>query len=247
MRRVLLRGEPLAEPLPESFLYHGLSVFTTLRVEGGKPLWLEEHLFRLRRHAAALGLPYPGDRVFLEDLEALKGAFPQEPCLRLRFTVGEGVWLSEARPLTPLPLAAYREGVRVHLTRYRVHPDLARYKTGNYLPYRLAWREAQEQGAFEGLLLDPWGRVVDGSRTSPLLFREGTLYLLQGGLAGITREKVAVAARELGVRVERVHLRPQELRGTLLLAGSGVGLVPVGPPPEALLPLVRVFVPACYT
>lgn len=246
MRRVLLRGEPLAKPLPESFLYHGLSVFTTLRVEGGEPLWLEEHLFRLRRHAAALGLPYPGDRVFLEDLEALK-ELSLWPCLRLRFTVGEGVWLSEARPLTPPPPAAYHEGVRVHLTRHRVHPDLARYKTGNYLPYRLAWQEAQERGAFEGLLLDPWGRVVDGSRTSPLLYREGTLYLLEGGLEGITREKVAVAARELGLKVQRVYLRPKELQAAFLLAGSGVGLVPVGPPPEALLPLVRVFVPACYT
>jgi len=35
MKRVLLRGKPFAEPLPEGFLYHGLSVFTTLRVEGG--------------------------------------------------------------------------------------------------------------------------------------------------------------------------------------------------------------------
>lgn len=244
---MLLRGEPFREPLPEGFLYHGMSVFTTLRAERGQVLWLEEHLHRLRRHASALGLPYPGDGVFLEDLEALKGAFPHEPCLRLRLTVGEGVWLSEARPFAPLPLAAYREGVRVHLTPYRVHPDLARFKTGNYLPYRLALREAQGQGALEGLLRDAEGYVVDGSRTSPLLYREGVLYLLEGGLEGITREKVAEAARELGFRAERVRLRPEALRGHLLLAGSGVGLLPVGPPPEEVLPLVQAFLPACYT
>ena len=271
LRRVLLKGEPFSEPLPEGFLYHGLSVFTTLRVERGEALWLEEHLYRLRRHAAALGLPYPGDGVFLRDLEALKKEFSHLPCLRLRFTVGEGVWLSEARPYTPPPLAAYEEGVKVVLTPYRVHPDLARFKTGNYLPYRLALKEAEGQGAFEGLLQDGEGYVVDGSRTSPLLYRDGALLLLEGGLEGITREKVAQAARELGLRVERVRLYPWELplaappplpphqalrrrggeregaKGLLLLSGSGVGLLPVGPAPRELLPLVERFLPARYT
>ena len=36
----LLNGTPLALALPEAFLYHGASVFTTLRAEGGRPLWL---------------------------------------------------------------------------------------------------------------------------------------------------------------------------------------------------------------
>ena len=247
MKRVLLCGKPFPEPLPEGFLYHGHSVFTTLRAEGGRPLWLPDHLARLRRHARALGLPYPGDEAFLQDLKALLAAFPEASCLRLRLTVGEGVWLSEARPYTPPPQSLYREGARVHLTPYRVHPDLCRYKTGNYLPYRLALREAEKKGAFEGLLLDQEGHVVDGSRTSPLLFREGTLYLLEGGLEGITREKVAQAALGLGLKVERAFLRPEELEGTLLLAGSGVGLLPVGRPPEALLPLIERFLPACYT
>lgn len=269
MRQVLLKGKPFRDPLPEGFLYHGMSVFTTLRVEKGRPLWLEEHLFRLRRHASALGLPYPGDGVFLKDLEALAKEFAHLPCLRLRLTVGEGVWLSEARPYSPPPLASYEEGVRVLLTPYRVHPDLCRFKTGNYLPYRLAQREAEGQGAFEGLLQDSEGYVVDGSRTSPLLYREGGLFLLEGGLEGITREKVAQAAREMGLRVERTRLYPWELplatpsffpphpappRGGgqegaegMLLAGSGVGLLPVGPAPKELLPLVERFLPACYT
>ncbi|RTH15090.1 4-amino-4-deoxychorismate lyase, partial [Thermus scotoductus] len=37
------------------------------------------------------------------------------------------------------------------------------------------------------------------------------------------------------------------VRGSLLLAGSGVGLLPVGPAPRELLPLVERFLPARYT
>ena len=57
----------------------------------------------------------------------------------------------------------------------------------------------------------------------------------------------AVIARGLGLRVERGLFRPEGLRGHLLLAGSGVGLLPVGPPPAELLPLIERFLPACYT
>ncbi len=242
MRRVLRDGLPFAEPLPEGFLYHGASVFTTLRVERGEPLWLEAHLGRLRRHALALGLPYPGDEAFARDVKALLAAFPQAPCLRLRLTVGEGVRLAEARPYTPLPLSLYREGVRVRLTAFRVHPDLARYKTGNYLPYRLALEEARREGAFEGLLLDASGHVVDGSRTSPLLFREGTLYLLEGGLEGLTREKVAEAALAMGFRVERVFLEAEGPRGHPAPCGKRGGppsrgqTFPGAPSPHRALP-----------
>ncbi len=236
----LLNGEPWEGAFPLEALYHGYTVFTTLRSEGGEPLWLEDHLARLRRHAQALGLPYPGDGVLLEDLERL---LPLGPALRLRLTLGPGFRLAEAAPYTPPPEAAYREGVVALLAPYRVHPDLAPYKTGNYLPYRLALAWAQGRGGFEGLLLDLEGYLVDGSRTSPLLYREGRLWVLEGGLEGITREKVAQKARGMGLEVRRARLRPEEAQGQLFLAGSGVGLLPVGPPPGELLPLIEAFRP----
>jgi 4-amino-4-deoxychorismate lyase len=170
MKRVLLSGKPFAEPLPEGFLYHGYSVFTTLRAEGGRPLWLPDHLARLRRHAEALGLSYPGDEAFLQDLKVLLAAFPQAPCLRLRLTVGEGVWLSEARPYAPLPRALYREGVRVHLTPYRVHPDLFPYKTGNYLPYRLALEEAKGGAPLRASSWTRRGTWWTGAAPAPCFF-----------------------------------------------------------------------------
>lgn len=235
-----LRQDPSEEPSASFFL--GFSVFTTLRL-GPEPLWLEDHLDRLKAHAEALGLPYPGHAAFERELERLK-----EPLL-VRLMVGEGGYLTEARPFRPPPLAAYREGVRVHLSRYRTHPHLGRYKTGAYLPYLLAQKEALDRGAFEALLLDPYGFLVDGSRTSPLFYRDGVFYVPEGGLEGITRKKVLEWAQKEGFRVVRRRMRRPDCftertpKESLLLAGTGVGLLPVGPPPAELLPLVTAFLP----
>ncbi|MER3537234.1 MAG: 4-amino-4-deoxychorismate lyase [Thermus sp.] len=225
-------GEPFEGPLSSFFL--GFSVFTTLRLEP-EPLWLEEHLDRLKAHAEALGLSYPGHAVFERDLARLEGP------LLVRLMVGEKGYFTEARPFCPPPKAAYQEGVRVQVSRYRTHPSLGRYKTGAHLPYLLAHREAQAAGAFEALLLDPYGYLVDGSRTSPLFYRDGVFYLPEGGLEGITRRKVLERAQAEGFKVVQRRMRRPE--GALLLAGTGVGLLPVAPPSSELWPLVLAFLP----
>lgn len=234
-------GKPLDAGLPESF-WHGFFVFTTLRLEGGEPLWLPEHLERLRRHAQALGIAFPGFRALEREVEHYRQTRAD---LLLRLAVAPEGYAASARPFAPPPEPAYVRGVSVQVTALRVHPDLGRYKTGNYLPYRLARRAAERAGHFEGLLLDLEGHVVDGSRTSPLLYRAGELQVLPGGVEGVTRQKVLECAVQMGLRVTEARLKPvalpvaqtrfDELQGQLLLAGTGVGLVPVGPPQDSLL------------
>ena len=225
-----INGRP-AHLLPEA-LWHGFFVYTTLRLRQGQPLWLPAHLERLRQHAAALGLDFPGFALLEQEVMHYSLA---KADLLLRLVVFPEGYASSARPFVPPPAAAYSSGVRVWLTARQIHPDLGRYKTGSYLAYRLARLEAERHGCFEGLLLDKDGYLADGSRTSLLLYREGELCALLGGLEGITRQKVLECAAGMGFRVGKVRLRPDELTGQLLLAGTGVGLLPVGPPADAAL------------
>jgi 4-amino-4-deoxychorismate lyase len=215
--------------LPESFFYHGLSVFTTLLCLKGQTPWLGSHLERLQSHAGALGLFYPGHDAFIDDVAQLSAL---GVALRIRLTIGDNFRLSEAS-LFRTPDPAIYEGVEVAFTSFQVHPNWGHLKTGNYLPYRLAQAQANKQGAFEGLLLDSQGNVVDGSRTSLLLYQSNTLTALEGGLDGITRRRVLDEAKQMGVQTDARLLKQNDLQGQLLLAGSGVGLVPVGAPIDA--------------
>lgn len=190
---------------------HGESVFTTVRTRAGEALHWPLHLRRLEDSCAALGLPAPEPE--------LPPLFPH-PWGLARVTVTQaGTWLSQ-RPLSPGPRP--KLGVRVTLSTQQVHPQLAAHKTGNYLPYRLAAREAG--GAFEGWLQDAAGHLVDGSRTSPLLKLGAELVVPAGGLPGITRA-LFLAGRAFSLRP--VHVSELSALSAAWICGSGVGVVPV--------------------
>ncbi|ACO46810.1 aminotransferase class IV [Deinococcus deserti] len=190
---------------------HGATAFTTVRTRYAEPLHWAAHLGRLQSTCAFLGLSAPDPE--LPVLDPL-------PWGLARVTVTEaGTFLSHRLlQVGPRPEA----GVQVRLTGVQVHPQLALHKTGNYLPYRLAMQAAD--GAFEGWLQDSSGRVVDGSRTSPLLRLNGQLVVPAGGLPSVTR-----AAYLSGQEFIERSVQAEELSQVTAawVCGSGTGVVPV--------------------
>lgn len=206
---------PLPPGLDAGAWLHGESAFTTVRTRRGRPLLWEMHLARLAQTCAVLDLPAPPGDIPPPALDPL-------PWGLLRVTATRQGLFWAHRPLLPGPRPA--GGVRVHLTDVQVHPQLARHKTGNYLPYLLAGREAVRAGAFEGWLVGAAGNVVDGSRTSPLLEIAGRFVVPAGGLPGLTR-----AAFVVGRPVQERPVTREELPhvARAWVCGSGVGVVPV--------------------
>lgn len=93
-----------------------------------------------------------------------------------------------------------------------------------------ALREAEAEGAFDALLLNEKGRVVETTARNVFVVGEGSLWTpptYDGALAGVTRAVVLeicdmekIGVREKSMTVDRVRSADE-----LFLTGSGVGVL----------------------
>jgi branched-chain amino acid aminotransferase len=174
-------------PVTDEGLLRGDGGFEVMRVYGGTPYALDEHLARLGRTCAGLRLD--------ADLDAMRAeaqAVIAEPESLVRLVVTRGGHrIAIGEPLPPHPPTA-----RVATVTYAPSRVLNGLKTLSYAANMLAGRIAQEQGADEALLVTPHGRVLEGPTWTFFWAAGGTLFttpLSEGLLDSITRRKLLEA------------------------------------------------------
>jgi len=203
------------------FLF-GDSVYEVVSTEKNRPVFLDEHLLRLRASAAAIHLHIPkSDAWFKAEIDkTLAAGKNPESYIRLVVTRGTGEIdidpvsceapniLIYVTPVKAYPKESYEKGISLALVSIKRNPREALnpgIKTGNYLNNVLAKMEARKLGAADALMLSPYGFLTE-STTSNLFFVQGgrlmTPSLDCGILAGITRDRVLALARENGILVE---------------------------------------------
>ena len=129
------------------------------------------------------------------------------------------------------PDKKFYHGVKIMFSQYMVHPQLAKIKSGNYLPYYLAGKEAKENGVYESLLKNGKGYIVDGSKSAFLRYYDGRLELACGGLESIMARQACKFAQGLGIQVSGKYFTQADLeKGLILLCNSMMGLVSVATP-----------------
>jgi len=196
-------------------LARGRAVFETLRVYDGVPFRLHEHLERLTRSAASVGILQPDvrelDRLVALSLEAAGCA---DGVLRLYWTPGSadgtgapmGMALVSALPAWVEP--ARERGQRLaslEVPRRDTSWLLAGTKSTSYAVNIAAEQEAKRRGADDALFVDSDGVVLEGPVTN-IWWRSGqTLFtpsLELGILAGETRAVLVELAPEVGCSVD---------------------------------------------
>jgi branched-chain amino acid aminotransferase len=171
-------------PITDEGLLRGDGGFEVMRVYGGRPFALDDHLARLGRTCAGLRLD-----VDLEAVRAEALAVVREPDSLLRLVVTRGGHrIAIAEPLPPRP-----ETARVATVTYAPTRVLNGLKTLSYAANMLAGRLAKEQGADEALLVTPHGRVLEGPTWTFFWIAGGRLQtppLSDGILDSITRRRL---------------------------------------------------------
>ncbi|HXY32446.1 MAG TPA: branched-chain amino acid transaminase [Gemmatimonadaceae bacterium] len=131
---------------------------------------------------------------------------------------------------------ALQHGVDVRVSSWRraapdTFPALAK-AGGNYLSSQLSKMEARLDRYAEGIMLDSFGYVSEGSGENLFVVRGGVVFtapISAGILQGITRDSVMRIARDLGYDV-REELMPREMlyiADEIFLTGTAAELTPV--------------------
>lgn len=103
---------------------------------------------------------------------------------------------------------------------------------GNYLNSQLSKMEARLDGYAEGIMLDSFGQVSEGSGENLFLVRDGKLFtspISAGILSGITRDSVAQIARDKGITVVE-QVMPREMlyiADELFFTGTAAEITPI--------------------
>ncbi|MFI5027648.1 MAG: aminotransferase class IV [Solirubrobacterales bacterium] len=180
-------------PLKDDGLYRGDGAFEVIRLYGGSPFALADHLDRLVRSAGALELEF--DRAALErEIEALLAEFGEgDGQLRLIVTRG-GRRIAASEPIPP-----HAECVRLATVTYSPSVILNGVKSLSYAANMEATRIANGKGADEAILVRPDGTVLEPPTSSVFwVSPEGglrTTALSAGILESITRDRLVKALK----------------------------------------------------
>ena len=162
-----------------------LRLFETMRAESGRVRLLDLHLARLAESAVQLGfrlnLGEARDAV-VSQASGVTGAS------RLRLTLGHDGNLDLA--LSPLDGTPWRTAIIAPWPLVEAGSLLCRHKTTRREHYERPYGWARARGADEAILLDRHGAVVEGTRSTVWVERDGRLLtppLSAGGLPGVDR------------------------------------------------------------
>jgi len=226
------------------FMY-GDGLFETVRVSGGRPFRLAQHLERMMRGVDFLKLQCPSTPKELQDIAGrlIEQNKMSEAILRVTLTRGPGergyTSPTAGRPTLVMTLHdAPSPDHPVHWSlvtaSYRIPAAdaLASFKTLNKLTHILARAEAVERGADEALLLNTNGEVAETASGNLFWVYQDCICTVptgRGVLPGITRAVVLEICQTLGLPTNKRVIKPEALRNSegLFLTQSAFGIVPV--------------------
>jgi branched-chain amino acid aminotransferase len=147
-------------PVTDEGLLRGDGVFEVIRIYGGRPFAMDEHLQRMSRSAANLRLEIDLSALQADIEGVLAQAGPVDAAIRALITRGGNrvVLLEE--------LKALPETLALALITFSPTRILDGIKSLSYASNMLASRMAKEQGCDEALLVTPHGRVLEGPTTA---------------------------------------------------------------------------------
>ena len=241
--------------LDRGFLY-GDSIFETLLARKLQPIFLDDHLQRLREGADRLRLPFEyADDSLREFIDELLTHHPPEQDVVVRITLTRGDRIDgEIGIVSSIPRLVVMSttvdsstdsrstGIELLVAKRRKIPPACldpNVKSGNYLASILARSEAQLAGAEDAIMLSLDGIVTEATSANLFWIADGTVYTCSDDLVlpGITRKKILWLLEDGEIDFETGHYPLEHLLAAdeAFLTGSICGVDPIGSIQQRLL------------
>ena len=177
------------------------ALFETLRIEGKQALFFAEHLARLAASAATFAIPCDTAAIQATVIHHLANG---RGLRRLKITLHpDGRHHIETHPLDEQPTTV---ACCLYPEALPVHDLLRRHKTSYRVVNDRALAYAVTRGAFDAILSNTRGELLEGSRSSLILRLDGAWYtppLAADILPGIRRARLLADPQPLGGRTLR--------------------------------------------
>ena len=213
----LQEKDSLEEVFEPGFLF-GWGCFETMRAYKGKIPFLKEHINRLNKGIALLGLAavdlqWEQELSSLLEQNSLQDAYVRITAYKKRQGTGVIVYADKFGYYTP---EIYDKGFSCLISSYRRDPEDVgcKAKTLSYLQNRLSWFQAQKEKKSEAIVLNQKGTMAGGARSNLFIVKEGKVFtpsISCGAFDGITRKAVFDIVESIGVESEEKELLPEDL------------------------------------
>ena len=222
----------LIPAVDRGFLF-GDGVFTSVLVEEGRIVFIEDHLNRLEDHAQKIGIEPPNICLdLIRELVKKNKATSGRWRLRLTMTGGNNPELSLPfrkmgrffMLLRPISIAS-EDPLRLCIYPEKVSVPLAKIKTLSYLD-RVWFRNfAIKKGFDDSVVLDPERYILEASMANLFWIQKKTFHYPDETLPylmGITLKYLIRAARIIGLNIKEKKAVPEDLDGSFLFLSSSL-------------------------
>ncbi|HWR82701.1 MAG TPA: aminotransferase class IV [Candidatus Deferrimicrobium sp.] len=210
--RFVRRGQDKISVFDNALLYAD-GLFETLLAIEGRVLFMREHLQRLRRGAAVIGLRIPVSLACLSEwmVKTVRAHPDRVTKLRLTMTSGESArWVGQrGTPQIILSASPHRvpeQPFKLWVSPFRIDQDseFRRIKTLSCAIHAAALKQAHAHRCDDALLLNEKGHVAEVSSANVFWAKRRKVYtppLSAGCLEGVTRAAVLRQAAKLDLSV----------------------------------------------
>lgn len=210
------------------------SIYEVIRIIDGVPLFLEEHLDRMFFSAKLINYDIEKDRKEIE--EEIKALIFKNKVERLNIKLlssetekEEKVFLVYFIESFYPPKDYYTNGIHTILFDYERNNPNAKVLFSSFKDE--VSKEIKKQGAFEALLVNKSGYILEGSRSNTFFVKDNKVYTAKPKdvLLGITRKHIFKVCKKLNIEIieESIHTEDLNKLEGAFMTGTSVNVLPI--------------------